>query len=394
MLKTALDAQIPIIAVHTDDPVNVLPILQSIAGKKVMQVPGKSAGMLQKALYHTDDMSHVTSEMYKKLVASESQLVVINPDKSNPIMLDAGQLETPEEFIREQLKEFVEEARMPSVLQALKGLSLRAAVDTARLTMARTQALLPSGIRQTRLMLGGSNPGLEPVDTSYDFYVVPSQLQKWLDTNKTYFLSAKVPQKLVPRGLMLVGPAGVGKTSASKVIAKFWDIPCFRLDVSSMLNRYLGESEQRMARNLSIVDQSAPCVLLVDEMEKLFGGQADGDTGSRVMSQLLWWSQEHTSRVILLMTSNNIKIIPQELYRPGRVDKVIEIPALSPSEAKAFAAKVYESVLHVSPPSQHEKELRDLVEASCDEGKTHLPHSEVAELVYDLIKIRNWIVVD
>jgi SpoVK/Ycf46/Vps4 family AAA+-type ATPase len=78
------------------------------------------------------------------------------------------------------------------------------------------------------------------------------------------FGNLNTPEKLVPRGLLLAGDPGTGKSMASMVLAKHWDIPLFRLDVSASLNRWLGESESRIARNLSLIEQNAPCVFLLD----------------------------------------------------------------------------------------------------------------------------------
>jgi SpoVK/Ycf46/Vps4 family AAA+-type ATPase len=202
-------------------------------------------------------------------------------------------------------------------------------------------------------------------------------------------LDLETPQQLVPRGLLLDGEPGVGKSMAAMVLAKHWDVPLFRLDVSTSLNRYLGESESRIARNLQVIEQNAPCVWLMDEVEKLFATNGDEGTTQRILSQILWWLQYHRARVLTVMTTNNLTIIPKELYRAERLDKVLHLEKLSLSAAKVFAAKVYESVLGTPTPLKHQKMLRDLLDKG-DKGT--YAHAEVRVLVYEAIKQNNWLV--
>ena len=97
-------------------------------------------------------------------------------------------------------------------------------------------------------------------------------LEDWLELNSAYFLNPKTPAKLMPRGLMLAGKPGVGKSMGAKAIAQHFDIPLFRLDISTTLAKFVGESEARVARSLATVDRESPCVLLLDEVEKIFSG--------------------------------------------------------------------------------------------------------------------------
>jgi SpoVK/Ycf46/Vps4 family AAA+-type ATPase len=162
----------------------------------------------------------------------------------------------------------------------------------------------------------------------------------------------------------------------------------FRLDVSTSLNRYLGESESRIARNLNVIEQNAPCVWLLDEAEKLFNTQGDEGTTQRILSQMLWWLQEHRSRVLTIMTTNNLEVIPKELYRAERLDKVLHLEKLSLSAAKQFAAKVYESVVQSPLPIKRQKVIRDLLDKG-DKGT--YAHAEVRVLVYELVKKSGWL---
>lgn len=387
---TAFKAKLPFIAVHTDDPVNVRTVLQTVSGKTLQPLPtAKNATVGDSYLYWTEDVSAVNTDMYRKLCATTASAVIINPEKPSMLVYDTGILQTPTQFYRDYLKSFATEDQIEPVIQQLKGLSLKTAQEVVQLTMARVQSIAPHEIRKTRQMMGGETPGLMALETEYDFYEWPQSLQEWLKLNDQYFLDLNTPQQLMPRGLLLAGEAGVGKTMAAKVLAKHWDVPLFRLDVSTSLNRYLGESESRIARNLSVIEQNAPCVWLMDEVEKLFVSNGDEGTTQRILSQMLWWLQYHQSRVLTIMTTNNLENIPKELYRAERLDKVLHLEKLSLSGAKAFAAKVYESVLQTPPPTKRAKVMRELIEKG-DKGT--YAHAEIRVLVYELIKSQNWLV--
>lgn len=388
-LEVALKAKLPFVSVSTDDPINVKAVLQVIAGKKLMPLPtAKTAPVGDTYLWWTEDLSAVTTDMYRKLCDSGATAVVINPDKSSMLVLDTGVLPTPTYFYTEYLKNFVLPDKMHHTVEMLKGLSLKAAQEVVQITMARCGSVQHQEIRKTRQMLGGDHPGLSSLDTDFDFYEWPKALKDWLDLNGKYFLNLDVPQKLVPRGILLDGEPGVGKSMAAMVIAKTFDVPLHRLDVSTSLNRYLGESESRIARNLSLIEQSAPCVWLLDEAEKLFGTAGDEGTTRRILSQILWWLQYHKSRVLTVMTTNNLELLPKELYRAERIDRVIRIDKLSLSAAKLFATKVYASVLGKPPSMRRQKTLRDLLDKA-DKGT--FAHAEVRVLVYEAIKGNNWL---
>lgn len=386
---TAYRAHLPFIGVHTDDPVNVRTVLQHWSQKTVQPLPTtKAAPIGDSYLWWTEDPAQVTVDTYRKLCATTASCVVINPEKTNLLVYDTGILQTPTEFYRSYVVGFMAEEDVEPVVQQLKGLSLKTAQEVVQLTMARVQSIAPHEVRKTRQMMGGDTPGLMALETDYDFYEWPQPLKEWLTLNDTYFLNLDTPRELMPRGLLLAGDPGVGKTMAARVLAKHWDVPLFRLDVSTSLNRYLGESESRIAKHLAVIEQNAPCVWLMDEVEKLFGSNGDEGTTQRILSQMLWWLQYHKARVLTIMTTNNLPIIPKELYRAERLDKVLHLEKLGMSAAKEFASKVYESVIGPIPPKRA-KVLRELLEKG-DKGT--YAHAEVRVLVYETIKAHGWLV--
>lgn len=131
-----------------------------------------------------------------------------------------------------------------------------------------------------------------------------------------------IPQ---PKGAMLVGIPGTSKTVSAEILASYLGVPLLSLDMAKVMGSLVGQSERQIANALRIAQAVAPCVLLVDECEKAFGGfqssaQADAGTLSRTMGQLLGFLNKDDTNVITIMTSNDVSILPPELTRTGRLD--------------------------------------------------------------------------
>lgn len=343
LLSTILQTKIPIIGLHTDDMVNAQTILQSIAQKPVASLIPGSPKFLPTVLYIAQN-EHVTTKLYRSLADAEAQAVVFNPTP-NPLIFEGGELRVPDKFIREYLADLVMEDQMNAVSWSLRGLSLKRVTEVVQLAMAEYGSLSPTDIRAVRRSLEGDTPGLTALHIPFDFYEMPKELMEWLETNAPYFPNPTAKSKLVPRGLLLEGPPGTGKTLASQIIANRFKVPLFHLDIPSLLNKYIGTSESRLASALAAVDSAGPCVLLLDEVDKLFSGTEGEGTLDRMLSQLLWWLQMHTSPVVTIMTTNDSSVLPAELYRAGRIDQRIVLPFLAPQEVKYFAIKVLEGIL-------------------------------------------------
>lgn len=391
MLKNAIDAELSIIGVTTDDLFNASAILTEIAG--INFYPAKS---LQRVLKLNEQYcwcigSDVTLDNAKDLAKENRMVVIFNPPPDNPFIFYAGELPTPKKMLVNLLAKYIDKSALKATEEALKGLSLTSVEQILKLTKARVGNYDVKELRRTKAMLGITSKGLTPIDTYFEFYKFPSKLKDWLDNNKKYFLSDKTPFKLRPRGVLLEGSPGVGKSMAAKAIAQELDVPLYKLDIAASLNKYVGESESEIARSLQLVAKSSPCVLLLDEVEKIFT-QQDGDNGvtTRIMSQLLWWLAEHQDKVLTIMTTNNMSVIPPELYRAGRVDMVMKIPKLSMSEAQAFGMRVFEAVVG-KPPAANQQII--IKEALRNTGYDEFAHAEVSELIYTQIKIKGWVKV-
>ena len=128
----------------------------------------------------------------------------------------------------------------------------------------------------------------------------------------------------VPKGVLLVGPQGTGKSLTAKSISQTWSMPLLRLDVGRLFSSLVGSSEARTRETISRAEAMSPCILWIDEIDKGFGGDArsDGGTSQRVLASLLTWMAEKESAVFVIATANAIDKLPAELLRKGRFDEI------------------------------------------------------------------------
>ena len=137
-----------------------------------------------------------------------------------------------------------------------------------------------------------------------------------------------------PRGVLMLGVQGAGKSLCAKAIATAWQRPLLRMDVGALYDRYIGESERRLSDAFRQAEMMAPIVLWIDEIEKAFASAAsrniDGGLSQRMFGALLTWMQEHTPPVFLVATANDIEALPPELLRKGRFDEIffVDLPEL------------------------------------------------------------------
>ncbi|MBI5659758.1 MAG: AAA family ATPase [Nitrosomonadales bacterium] len=159
------------------------------------------------------------------------------------------------------------------------------------------------------------------------------QLKRWLkQRNEGFSQKARDFGLPNPRGVMLVGVPGCGKSLCAKAVASEWQKPLLKFDLGRVFAGLVGESEERMRRALSVAENVAPCVLWIDEMEKGLagiGGAGDSGVATRVFGTLLTWMEEKTQPVFVVATANNIDLLPPELLRKGRMDEIffVGLPA-------------------------------------------------------------------
>jgi SpoVK/Ycf46/Vps4 family AAA+-type ATPase len=167
------------------------------------------------------------------------------------------------------------------------------------------------------------------------------RFKKWLDLRREAFLGKQGTESLdAPKGVMLLGVQGAGKSLAARAVAGSWRVPLLRLDFGALYNKFHGETERNLRSALETAAQMAPCILWMDEIEKgVASGDASGDGGvsRRVLGTLLTWMSERRERVFMIATANDIASLPPELLRKGRFDEIffVDLPE-SASRAEIF----------------------------------------------------------
>lgn len=154
-------------------------------------------------------------------------------------------------------------------------------------------------------------------------------LKSWLEDRRHLVVSEDCKNVDMPKGVLLFGVQGGGKSLAAKAIAGVWGLPLLRLDMAALFNKFIGETEKNLREALKLADLMAPCVLWLDEIEKgLAQGDSDNATGKRLLGTLLTWMSERKSRVFMVATSNDISVLPPELMRKGRFDEIffVDLP--------------------------------------------------------------------
>ena len=150
-------------------------------------------------------------------------------------------------------------------------------------------------------------------------------LKLWLEQRyRAFSKEARNYGLPIPRGVLLVGPQGTGKSLTAKSISQSWSMPLLRLDVGRLFSSLVGSSEARTREAISRTEAMSPCILWIDEIDKGFGGDArsDGGTSQRVLASLLTWMAEKESAVFVIATANAIDKLPAELLRKGRFDEI------------------------------------------------------------------------
>jgi len=345
LLKLAIDAQLPLIEVSTPDLLNFADVVKFITKKKAVVEWGTGPAEIKTKTiyYHIWSATAVIDyrKLYDRLAHAESSLIIVNPNKGNSICFQAGELPVPKDMVLDFIVAIVsDKAKAASLMSALGGCTLKEVAEAVRLTMSRDKSITTQGLTLTRKTCFRGSSGLTQVDTSQTFYAPPEALVDFATKEGSFFLNGS-DLRLVPRGILANGPPGVGKTEAAKWIAHTWGVPLFRVDISGAKSKWHGESEQNVTNALSQLDNEEPCVVLFDEIEKVFGGGDGSDFGGSVtksvLGQLLWWLAEHRSRVFVVMTTNAHKKLPPELYREGRIDKVLTFHGLSQPDVEPFA---------------------------------------------------------
>jgi SpoVK/Ycf46/Vps4 family AAA+-type ATPase len=233
-------------------------------------------------------------------------------------------------------------------VEGLKGLTLFEAERALFKAVLRDHALTRedlSVILETKKVLLEKEGVLEylPAEEGMEDIGGLENLKGWLaKRKKAYTPEAKRFGLSPPKGIMLLGVQGCGKTMAAKAVAEEWGLPLLKMEPGRLYEKFVGESEKNLEKALRMAERMAPCVLMIDEIEKglAYTGSADADAGlsKRIFGRLLGWLQERKAPVFVVATCNEITALPPELMRKGRFDELFFIDLPGPKERQDIFA--------------------------------------------------------
>ena len=257
-----------------------------------------------------------------------------------PMTLDRVRALFDQELVRYQRLEGKEvvglRSTLDSLLRQMVGLPEPSVRHIARIVLADGQVTTPDLARvmamKTEMSGAAELLHFESRLPSLDDVAGMRKLKRWLGSRRAPFVDPEGSGLPPPRGVLLLGVQGAGKSMAAKAIAASWQVPLFRMDFGALFDKYQGESERKLREALRVADAMQPCIVWMDEVEKgLASGQDGADslgTGQRLLGTLLTWMAERKASVFLVATANDVQKLPPELIRKGRFDEIffVDLP--------------------------------------------------------------------
>ncbi len=259
--------------------------------------------------------------------------------------LEAVVKQTYHQLRKESDKEITAKLNRPEMEQLVQTLRGLTASQAARVVAAAifddhllTKEDLPRIVEGKRTMLGSSG-SLEAIAADFSSNDIGGldNLKRWLKQRRGGFTPDAAKFGLEPpRGVLMLGVPGCGKSLCAKVVAADWGMPLMRLDPGVLFQKFIGESESQLRQALRQAEAMAPAILWIDEIEKAFASasaaSADGGLSKRMFGTLLSWMQDHRHPIFMIATANDISALPPELMRKGRFDEVFFVDLPQPED--------------------------------------------------------------
>lgn len=242
-----------------------------------------------------------------------------------------------------QVKIELDEAGRERLLQAALGLTLGEAENVFAKIIVKSERLSGDGVSEVfaeKQQIIRKSGLLEYYATDETFTNVGglAVLKDWLAKRAVAFSAeAREFGLAAPKGILLLGVQGCGKSLCAKAISNLWQLPLLRFDVGRMFGSFVGSSEENIRRAIAVAESIAPAILWVDEIDKAFAGAqssgaSDGGTTARVFGTFLTWLSEKQAPVFVVATANDISQLPPELLRKGRLDEIFFVDLPKPEE--------------------------------------------------------------
>ena len=327
------------------EPNKVVALLKEIARK--------ICNGLDAAVIIVSSTLHIPKDLEKIITVLELDL----PDEKeisdaiNKSMVDNG--------ISAVHKDLLEEMSL-----AFKGLSEFEIEDLLRLALTEDGELTRKALKlifdqKQQMILKSGILEMVPLKESIADIGGLENLKDWLQRKAKVFKNIKNAMEFgvsMPKGVLIAGIPGCGKSLSAKAAGKLFDVPLLRLDMGKLLGKYVGESEENMRKAIRLADAISPCILWVDELEKSFAGISGGgsEVTTRLFGTFLTWMQEKTSAAFVVATANKIEHLPPELTRKGRFDEIFYVPLPNDDERK----KIFE--IHINKSNKRKQDISQI----------------------------------
>ncbi len=310
----------------------------------------------------TASVARALRDLAQKLTSTRSALVLSGNPIELPPDIDAlavrFQMQFPDDDeIRDLIRSVIESVSARQrvrvdlsredaqrIVRALSGLTLNQArqviasaiVDDGCLSAEDLHVIIK---RKGELIEHGGVLEFFPVDSNKFELGGFGRLKAWLERARIGFTPAARELNLeAPRGILLVGVQGCGKSLAAKFVARQWGMPLLKLDAGRLYDKYIGETERNFRKATGLAEAMAPVVLWIDEIEKVFAqggsGESDGGLTHRLFGSFLTWLQEKNADVFVVGAANDLMNVPPELLRKGRFDEIFFVDLPTPDERK------------------------------------------------------------
>lgn len=306
------------------------------------------------------------------------------------------------------LADYQEDAK---VIRALGGLTKAEAENALALSYIETKGFDPEVIYREKCMAVKRSGLLEihdPDPRGLDAIGGMEVMKAWIQKRTKVWTPAAIAAGLPPpKGMCVVGVPGSGKSLTAKAVGTAFAVPTLCMDVGSLFNSLIGESERRTNEALALAEAMAPCILWLDEIDKAFAGmsgsgQGDSGVGKRVFGAVIKWLQERRRPVFLVATANDVTALPPELLRKGRFDELWAVDLPTAKERAAIFnihLRKHNRTANVEADSQLventesytgaeiEAVIHDAMFTAFDDGEREVNHEDLMDAAADLVPL-------
>lgn len=304
------------------------PVEYGVIRKLRDTIPTLKNGIMKKNVIFISPELLIPDDMQKEISVFEFPLPTVDEIKEKLNEMISANVAV-ENCLTEEDKEKLSKAALGLTLQETENAFARAIVEDGKMSIEDLEVIFDEKnqvIRKTGILTFVES-NLQPHDIGG-----LENLKRWLQKrNNTWLDSAWKYNIPAPKGVLITGVPGCGKSMTAKAMSAIWQLPLLNLDMGKIFSGLVGSSEENMRRAIRTAEAVAPSILWVDEIEKGIGGHSgtgDSGTGSRVFGTFLTWMQDKTAPVFVVATANNISGLPPELMRKGRFDEIffVDLP--------------------------------------------------------------------